>query len=155
MVTKIVKNSLLGRVASVAAVIALASASVPVMAMAATTTSALTAEQQSQVTALTAKLLGLAKAQSETTSEGSFTGLFVDALSGYDAQVVAAALAQVAGTPGLNAAAVRAATNLGRAYAANGSTGGTGAVGQGGFGGLPSTGSPGFSSGGGGSNYGQ
>jgi len=152
MVTKIAKNSLARRVASVAAVALLAVAGTSAVASAATTTT-LTSEQQSQVSALTAKLLALAKAQSETASEGTYTGLFADALSGYDAAVIEAALGQVAGTPGLTPTAVKAATTLRRSYAANGATGATGATG--GFGGVPSSGSPGFSGGGGGSNYGQ
>lgn len=149
MVIKSAKNSLATRVVVAAAVALFSLSGAVVSAQAATTT--MTAEQTSQVNALASKLLDIAKTQPATASEGAFTGLFVDAASGYDATVIEAAMARVAGTPGLPAAAAKAAGNLRRSYAANGSTGATGALG--GFGGLPSSGAPGFSGGGGGSGY--
>ena len=115
------------------------------------TAGSLTTEQQSQVDTLSAKLLALAKSQSEAASEGAFTGLFVDATAGFSPVVIEAAMARVAGTPGLPQSAIRSATNLRRAYASNGSTGATGSVG--GFGGLPSSSPPSFGGGGGGSGY--
>lgn len=149
MVIKSAKNSLATRVVAAAAVALFSLSGAVVSAQAATTT--LTAEQTSQVNALASKLLDLAKAQPENASEGAFTGLFVDAVSGYDATVIEAALARVEGTPGLPGSATKAAQKLRRSYASNGSTGATGALG--GFGGLPSSGAPGFSGGGGGSGY--
>ncbi len=151
MVIKSAKNSLVTRVVAVAAVALFSIAGSAVSAQAATATTALTSEQQSQINALTAKLLDLAKTQPDTASEGAFTGLFVDAASGYDARVIEAAMTQVEGTPGISVAAKKAAANLRRSYAQNGSTGATGALG--GFGGLPSSGAPGFSGGGGGAGY--
>ena len=59
----------------------------------------LTTEQQSQVAALTTKLLDIAKKLSPTSSEGTFEGAFADAATGYSAEVIMAALSEVAGTP--------------------------------------------------------
>jgi hypothetical protein len=145
------KNSIRKRVALGAACVALAIAGTsPAFAVTGTT---LTAEQQADVTALVAKLLDLAKNLSATSSEGTFEGAFADALSGYSAAVIKAAMDQVAGTPGIPSNAVAAAQRLSRSYASTGTGGGTGAVG--GQGGLASGSGPGFTSGGGGSNYSQ
>jgi hypothetical protein len=110
--------------------------------------------QRSQASELASKLVDLAKSLGPNATEGAFEGAFADAVTGYDTAVIEAALADVAGTPGLSEKALRAARRLGKVYAANDGDGpGTGAVG--GNGGTAGYGGPGFSGGGGGSNYGH
>jgi hypothetical protein len=130
------------------------SASVGVVATAqARPVSGVTAGQQAQVAALATKLLDVVKAMPASSSPGAFEGALVDAAQGYDPAVVAAAMRQVANTPGLPQAAQLAAARAARAFA-EGEGHGTGAVGPNGA--APGTGAPGFASGGGGgtaSNY--
>ncbi|MBR7619199.1 hypothetical protein JKL49_07335 [Phenylobacterium sp. 20VBR1] len=145
-------NSIRRRTLFASLAIAVATAAAP--ATYAATTPVLTSEQQAQVSALATKLTNLVKDRSADSSEGDFQGAMADAVSGYSAEVIAAALAQVAGTPGLPANAIAAAKGLQRQYASNSGTGGgTGAVG--GQGGTAFGSGPGFVGGGGGSNYGQ
>ena len=117
-------------------------------------TPTLSVEQQSQVTALVAKLLSAAKALPDTASSGAFEGAFADAATGFSNDVIAAAMGQIQGTPGLPANAKLAAGRLQAQYASNRGPGGTGALG--GLGNAPFAGAPGYSGGGGGgSSYGH
>jgi hypothetical protein len=130
----------------------LTAATEPTMALAKAT---LSPQEQSQAAALVAKLLDIAKSLSPGSSEGAYEGAFADALSGYSPAAIEAALAQIAGTPGLPVNALAAARRLDIIYAQNGANTGTGAIG--GLGATPlGFGGPGFTAGGGGgSNYTQ
>jgi hypothetical protein len=112
-------------------------------------------EQQAQVSALADKLLTIIKSLGPNASEGAIEGALVDAVQGQSPAVIAAAMAQIANTPGLGVSAQAAARRLAHSYAqGTGGTQGTGAVGY--SGGVPGSNGPGFASGGGGgtsSNY--
>jgi hypothetical protein len=110
----------------------------------------LTTEEQSQESALVQKALDAIRALPATSSQGSYLGVLFDAAEGYSSAVVAAAMNQVAGTPGLPAAAQAAAHRVARAYE-DSSSGSGHAFNSFGFNGtLPGLGAPGFASGGGG-----
>jgi hypothetical protein len=124
------------------------SASVGVVAVAnARPVSGVKAGQEAQVAALATKLLDVVNAMSASATPGAFEGALVDAAQGYDPAVVAAAMRQIANTPGIPQAARLAAARAARAFAEGDGTG-TGAVGPSGA--TPGTGAPGFASGGGG-----
>jgi hypothetical protein len=122
----------------------------------ASATAELSPAEQSQAGALSSQLLAIANGLPPGSSVASFEGAFAGALGGYSAAVVEAALAALAGTPGLPANAKLAASELETSYAENGGPPGSHA--EGGFGSSPSSDDgPGFSGGGGGggSNYGK
>ncbi len=149
------QNSSMRRVAVILGTAALLmTAAQPTVVSAATE---LSSTQRAQASELATKLVDLAKKLGPDATEGAFEGAFADAVAGYDTSVIEAALAEVAGTPGLAPNALRAANRLDRVYAANSGQGaGPGAVG--GYGGTPGGfGGPGFTGGGGGggSNYGH
>jgi len=153
MTVGVLRNSSFRRVMTIlGAVVLFASVAEPTLALAAPV---LNSQQKQEASELATKLLGIIKARSANSSKGDYEGALADAVSGYDADVIAAALADVAGTPGLPANALAAAGQLSSSYAPNGVGQGTGALG-GNFGGTPNSTTPGFSGGGGGgggSNY--
>jgi hypothetical protein len=112
--------------------------------------SGLTTEEQSQESALVAKAMDAIRALPASSNVGVYMGALFEAGEGYSATVIAAAMNQIAGTPGLPAAAQAAARRVARIYqdAANSGHSGSNSLGFNGT--LPGLGSPSFASGGGG-----
>jgi hypothetical protein len=135
----------------VAAILAGLSISVALASAAQAQAIVLSAEEQTLEAELAAKILDAVKALPANASKGVFTGAIASAVEGYPPKVIVAAMAQVAGTPGVPAAAVEAARELGLLFTSFLDAGaGSGPGGFFGAGSTPGVNEGGFASGGGG-----
>jgi hypothetical protein len=110
----------------------------------------LTTEEQGQESNLVQKALDAIRSMPVTSSQGAYLGALFDVSQGYSSAVIAAAMNQVAGTPGLPAAAQAAAHRVARTYEDAAASGHASSNSMGFNGTLAGMGSPGFASGGGG-----